>query len=371
MMARAIEEAARARGRTSPNPMVGAVLVRDDAIIATGFHPGAGEAHAEVRALEAAEVDPAGSTLYVNLEPCCHHGRTPPCTEAIIEAGIERVVVAMEDPDPRVSGEGIRRLREAGVQVEVGVMRDEAEELNRAHLTMMNRGRPYVMIKYAMTADGKIATRTGESKWITGESARRRVHEFRNEFDAILVGTGTLKADDPRLTCRIDGGRDPLRAALDADLSAPTTSRLYDVDRSDAPTVVYTARDAPDARRNELSERGIEVVVVERDQAGNLSIAEVLEDLKNRDVLSLMVEGGGGLAASLVEERYLDRIHAFIAPKIAGGREATTPVEGRGVASMADAQPLEPVEIDRFDDDCMLTFDVVEGSNDSPETASD
>ncbi len=351
--------------------MVGAVLVRDGTIIATGYHPGAGQAHAEVRALKAADPDPAGATLYVNLEPCCHHGRTPPCTEAIIEAGIDRVVVAMEDPDPRVSGEGIRNLREAGVEVEVGMMREEAEELNRAHLTMMNRGRPYVMFKYAMTVDGKIATRTGESKWITGESARRRVHELRNEFDAILVGTGTLKADDPRLTCRIDGGRDPLRAALDADLSAPIASRLYDVDRSDAPTVVYTAPDASEARRNELNERGIEVVTVPRDQAGELSMADVLEDLKNRDVLSLMVEGGGGLAASLVEERYLDRIHAFIAPKVAGGREATTPVEGRGVASMTDAQPLEPVDVERFDDDFMLTFDVLEGSDDSPKTASD
>jgi diaminohydroxyphosphoribosylaminopyrimidine deaminase/5-amino-6-(5-phosphoribosylamino)uracil reductase len=357
-MARAIEEASRARGRTSPNPMVGAVLTRDGEIIGTGFHPEAGEDHAEIRALDAVSGSAEGATMYVNLEPCCHHGRTPPCTESLIQAGVHRVVVAMEDPDPRVSGQGLEALRQAGIEVEVGILEEEARELNRAYLTSVAEDRPFVALKYAMTADGKIATTTGESKWITGETSRRRVHTFRDEYDAVLVGKGTLLADDPRLTCRIDEGRDPVRAAIDMRLEAPPESRLFDSKRSEAQTVVYCGPGASSDKRRALADRGVDIVQVGVDAEGRAQLEDVVEDLHGRDLLSLMVEGGGGLAASLIDQNLVDRVYAFVAPKIAGGETAVTPVEGDGVESMADARQLEPVGIDRFDGDVMLTYDL-------------
>lgn len=359
-MRRALELAGRGRGRTSPNPMVGCVIVgQDGQVVGEGWHPYAGGPHAEAAALAAAGEAARGATVYVTLEPCDHHGRTPPCTEALIAAGVAEVVVAHLDPDPRVSGRGVERLRQAGVRVSVGTLADEAEALNETYLTSQRLGRPFVLYKAATTIDGKTATATGESRWITGEEARRRVHAWRDELDAIAVGVGTVLKDDPALTTRLPGGRTPLKVVFDSSLRTPPTARLFAPDDSGVPArvVVYASEDAPRERAERLIERGAEVVALPG-PAGQPDVCSALADLARRQVRSLLLEGGGTLAWSFLSRRAVDRVAFFLAPKLIGG-PAPGPLGGPGVSALPHAYALASLSSERVGDDLLVTGRVV------------
>ncbi|MBE3580753.1 MAG: bifunctional diaminohydroxyphosphoribosylaminopyrimidine deaminase/5-amino-6-(5-phosphoribosylamino)uracil reductase RibD [Thermoanaerobacteraceae bacterium] len=352
-MRRALELARRGLGRTAPNPAVGAVVVRSGEIVGEGYHQRAGSPHAEVHALREAGDRARGSTLYVTLEPCCHYGKTPPCTEAIIAAGVKKVVAAMIDPNPKVAGRGLRRLREAGVEVEVGLLEKEARRLNEAFIKYMTTGLPWVTLKMALTLDGKIATRTGASRWITGEVSRRKAHELRNTYDAVLVGIGTVLADDPELTTRLPGGRDPVRVILDSRLRLPLNARVVNL-KSSAPTLVATTEEAPQERREELARAGIETMVLPAKE-GRVSWPALLENLARRQITSVLVEGGAEVNGSALAHGVVDRVIAFIAPKIFGGREAPGAVAGLGVCRPEEAWELEEVEVEPSGEDIMIT----------------
>lgn len=354
-MARALELARRGLGRTSPNPAVGAVIVRDGRVVGEGYHQKAGTPHAEIHALRAAGEKARGATLYVTLEPCCHYGRTPPCTGAIIAAGVNRVVAAMADPNPRVAGGGFRALRQAGIEVETGLLADEARRLNEAFIKYITTGRPWVTLKMALTLDGKIATRTGAARWITGPAARQKAHELRDTHDAVLVGIGTVLADDPELTTRLpDGrGRDAIRVILDSHLRLPLNARVVNL-RSEAPTLVVTTAAAPAAARESLAARGAEVLVLPEED-GRVAWQPLLAELARRQVTSILVEGGAGVNATALAAGVVDKVVAFIAPKIFGGKEAPSPVGGRGVADPEAAWRLEKLEVERCGEDIMLS----------------
>jgi len=348
-MRAAVREAAKGLGRTSPNPAVGAVLVKNGRVIARGHHSRAGGPHAEVVALVAAGARARGADLYTTLEPCDHFGRTPPCSVAVIEAGVRRVVVGSADPNPLVNGRGIARLREAGVEVVTGVLRDTCDELNAHWFTFITERRPHVTLKAAVTLDGRIATRTGDARWVTGEPARRWVHRLRDRVDAVLVGSGTARADDPRLTTRLPGGRgrDPVRVVLDTDLSLPRDLNLFR-QRSAAPTIVAHAS----ARARDLG-RKVELLRCRRG-AGGVDLRDLLARLAARGVTHLLVEGGARVHARFLEEGLVDRVAIFVAPKIAGG-DGIPLVAGRGPARMADALSLADVRVERVGDDVLVT----------------
>ena len=354
-MARALELAARARGRTSPNPMVGAVLVKDDEIVGEGFHPRAGEPHAEIFALRQAGERARGATLYINLEPCCHYGRTPPCTEALIRAGVAEVHMAMEDPNPLVHGKGRAALEAAGIRTFVGEHESEARQLNEVFIKYITTGRPFVTAKFAMSLDGKIATHTGQSRWITGEAARRRVHELRDVSDAICVGVSTILADDPRLTTRLDKPdvKHPLRVILDSRGRAPLTARVFDP-ALPGRTVVATTPAMPSTHRAALEAQGVEVWVLPPDDRGCVDLAALLDRLGEREITSLLVEGGGTVLASFFERRLVDKVMAFVAPLIIGGKNAPTPVRGTGASCLADALRLKRVSVERVGEDVLI-----------------
>ena len=339
-MARAVELARRGAGWTSPNPLVGAVIVRDGRIIGEGWHHRFGGPHAEREALAACSESPAGATAYVTLEPCCHTGKTPPCTEALIEAGIARVVVGVLDPNPLVA---------------VGVLEPSCRAVNEPFLHAMEQRRPLVIAKYAMTLDGKVATREGLSRWVTGEAARRRVHEDRHRHAGVMVGIGTALADDPLLTCRLDGREvsQPARVVVDAAARLPLESQLVRT-ASEAPVIVAVAEGALLARRNALAERGCAVVAVPA-REGRVDPRILMELLWQRFSLdSLIVEGGPTLLGSLFDEGLVDRVQAYIAPKIFGGLEALGPVAGRGVGDPADAPVLSEVSLQMMGGDVLL-----------------
>jgi len=350
-MRRALQLAAVARGRTSPNPMVGAVVVRDGVEVGSGYHRGPGAAHAEVEALRRAGARARGATLYVNLEPCDHHGRTPPCTDAILAAGVRRVVVAVEDPDPRVRGRGIRRLRQAGVQVEVGVLEGEARRLNAAYVKHRTTGLPWVTAKWAMSLDGRIATRTGASRWITGPQAREYAHRLRDRHDAVMVGVGTALKDDPALTCRVPGGR----VVLDCRQRLPPHARMRR--EGGSAVVVATTPGADPARADQVRGAGAEVWVCEP-EGGRVSLRDLLGRLADRGVLSVLVEGGAALHASLLEAGLVDRVVALLAPVLVGGEAALPPVGGTGVAELSRALRLENVVVRRFGQDVCVEGEV-------------
>jgi diaminohydroxyphosphoribosylaminopyrimidine deaminase/5-amino-6-(5-phosphoribosylamino)uracil reductase len=346
----AIESALDGLGQASPNPLVGTVVVRDGEIVGRGAHRYADLKHAEVVALEQAGERARGATLYVNLEPCSHHGRTPPCVDALVAAGVARVVVSMQDPAPWVNGRGFELLRAAGIDVEVGVERDAAERLNERYLKFIRTNRPFVLLKAAASLDGRVATRTGASKWITGPEAREASQRLRRAYDAILVGVGTVVADDPELTYR---GAEPKRAPLvrvvvDPRLRIPLASRLV-ATASETPVVVYTSEETGDA--SALTDRGVEVVALPRTSSGSLDLGRLLDDLGARRLHGLVVEGGPATAAAFVEARLVDKAVFYIAPKIVGGRDARSAVEGTGAASLDDALALERVEVGRLGDD--------------------
>jgi len=342
------------RGRTSPNPMVGAVVVRDGRIVGEGYHPKAGDPHAEVFALDRAGDSAKGADLYVTLEPCCHEGRTPPCTDAVIRSGVRCVYAAMQDPNPQVCGKGIEILRGAGIEVRVGMMESEAGELNRAYTKRVTTGLPFVLWKAAMTLDGKIATRTGDSRWVSCERSRREAHRLRSTHDAVLVGIGTVLADDPELTVRgIRGGANPLRVIVDGNASIPPDAKVLG---SDAPTIVVTKRNAPEERLDALWNAGVKVLGV-RDIEGRIDLSYLMSELAKMGVNSVLLEGGGELAASMIASGLVDRGIVFIAPKIVGGRDAKTPVEGIGIELMAQALNVSKLRVRRCGDDFALEFE--------------
>lgn len=361
-MRRALELAVRSEGRTHPNPMVGCVIVDGEGqVVAEGYHREAGLAHAEVEALKVlgADVDASRCTLYVNLEPCSHFNRTPPCTEAIYKSGVGRVVVGTIDPNPKVSGSGLDFLRKAGVDVVSGVLEDECRALNRAFFTYITEGRPLVVAKYAMTLDGKIATSSGDSRWISNEESRRRVHELRGRTDAILVGSGTLRSDDPRLSCRIEGGRDPIRVLIDRTLESVGQSRAVRQNEHEVKVVVFASDEASPERRAELEAFESVVVHTAAFDSRGIVLAEMLGILADvHEITSLMVEGGGRLLGSFFDHGLIDRVYAFVAPTLVGGDAAPGPVLGAGVAQMDLARRLSNVQIERFGDNVLFIGDV-------------
>jgi len=351
-MRRALRLARRGRGYTSPNPAVGAVVVRDGVVVGEGYHRAAGTPHAEVHALARAGRRASGATLYVTLEPCAHQGRTGPCCVAVAAAGIRRVVVATLDPNPQVAGRGVRYLRRRKVEVVVGVEEVAAQELNEDFFCYITEQRPFVTWKGAMSLDGRIATRTGESQWITGAAARRAGHRLRRRADAILVGRATAADDDPSLTDRAPGRpRHPLRVVLDSRLRLPLRLHLFQ-DQEALPTVVYTTAAAPRERRRRLRDRGVTVVVAGQDR---VKPKRVLADLYKREVMHLLIEGGGTVAASFVEARLVDRASIFVAPLIIGGTKAPSVLGGDGFATLAEAMRLERLESRRLGDDLLLS----------------
>lgn len=352
-MDRAIELAQRGEGFTSPNPMVGAVIVREGKIVGEGFHRRAGEQHAEIVALQQAGEASRGSTLYVNLEPCAHHGRTPPCTEAIINSGVAKVVAAMVDPNPLVSGRGIARLREAGIEVVTGVREEKARKLNEVFIKFITTGLPFTVLKIAMTLDGKIASRTGDSRWITGKQSRELVHRWRHKYDAVMVGINTVLTDNPRLNVRLPGNtwKNPRPVVVDSRLRFPSDCNLA---RSQPPAIIATVRGQDANKIKLLRELGLTVMEVAEDR-GRVDVAELFALLGKEGITSVLIEGGGELAASLLEAGLVDKLHVFIAPKIIGGRSAPTPVGGRGIALMQDAIQIDNTEITVLDGDILVT----------------
>ncbi|RLB98777.1 MAG: bifunctional diaminohydroxyphosphoribosylaminopyrimidine deaminase/5-amino-6-(5-phosphoribosylamino)uracil reductase RibD [Deltaproteobacteria bacterium] len=353
-MQMALDLAALGAGRTSPNPMVGAVVVKDGRVVGMGYHQQAGGPHAEVLALDEAGGQAVGATLYVTLEPCNHHGRTPPCTKRILAAGIRRVVSAMGDPNPAVAGGGHARLRSAGLIVDEGLLADAAARLNEAWIKYIRTGLPFVVLKCAATLDGCIATGSGDARWITGPAARERVHRLRSQLDAILVGVGTVIADDPQLTSRLpDGsGRDPLRIILDARLETPPESRMLGLD-SPAATLIVCAEAADPERRRRLEAAGARLLTAPL-KDGRIDLVALMTRLAAMQVTSVLIEGGARVAASALAGRIVDKVMFFYAPKILGG-EGVPICRGPGPQRMAEALAVRNLEISRVDGDFLVT----------------
>lgn len=348
-MQRALRLAEKGLGDTAPNPAVGCVIVNDEQIVGEGYHRAAGEPHAEVVALQQAADAARGADLYVTLEPCCHYGRTPPCTEAIHAAGVERIFYACQDPDPRVGGEGHRRLVELGHTVFRGPMEDSARDLNRAYFKHKRTGLPYVTLKMAMTMDGKVATTDGRSQWITGAEVRRQVHRMRGQSQVVMVGSGTATVDDPRLTCRIEGGSQCDALIVDTTGCTVPGARVFDRDRSTCFIAVSEKCDEDSRRR--LADSGAEVIQVPEGPDG-LHLGSLMTQLGDRDVMSILCEGGPTLAGGLLQERLVDEIVFFIAPKLLG--QGLGPVADFGIRSLAGAYRLDIIETRRFGEDLMV-----------------
>lgn len=342
----------RGAGRTSPNPLVGAVLVREGRVLAKGYHRQAGADHAEIVALKRAGKRARGATLYINLEPCDHQGRTPPCTLALIGSGVRRVVAGMVDPNPLVSGKGIRRLRRAGVRVDVGLLEAECRRLNEAFIKYITRRTPFVVLKLAASLDGKIATSTGDSRWITGSAARRYVHRLRDQVDAIVVGIGTVLADDPELTCRIRGGRNPLRIVLDRHLRIPLTARLLH-GADPEKTIVVTGSRAPEKKVEAIQGYGATVWRLPL-RAGRIPFGPLLKKLGKMGLLSVMIEGGGTTASRALQENVVDKVLFFYAPKILGG-EGRDMIGALGIKQVGRCRRIRDVEVKRFGPDLLIS----------------
>jgi len=329
----ALDLAKRGEGFTSPNPMVGAVIVKNGRIVGKGYHKRCGSAHAEVNALISAAKFAQGATIYVSLEPCGHYGRTGPCTDALIESGIKRAVIAMKDPNPVNNGRGIKKLVKNGIRVNVGILRERAAALNKPYIKFITKRMPYVTVKIAESFDGKIATRTGESKWITGDDSRRFVHDLRAKADAVMVGANTISRDDPSLLSKRPGAKQPVRIIVCGRRILLKNARIF-------------------------SQIGKSSVILARSKTGRTDLRRLLSELAKREIANILVEGGGELVASLVENRLVDRFLFFVAPKIIGGRDAKTAVEGTGVDRISRAIPLKFVKIKRFEEDILIEAEV-------------
>jgi len=346
----AIELAKKAEGRTSPNPLVGAVIVKNNQIIGQGYHKKAGTPHAERIALEEAGAKANGADLYVTLEPCNHYGKTPPCTEAIIEAKLKKVYVATLDPNPLVAGKGLERLQQAGIKVELGLEEREAKILNEAFFKYITTKTPFLALKTACSLDGKIATQTGHSQWITGKEAREYGHTLRNKYDAIMVGLGTVLADDPALTCRIKGGRDPIRIVVDSKLSIPEDAKILNLD-SEAPTLIATTESAPLTKRKILAEKA-EILVVNNGE--KVDLHKLTRLLGERKITSILVEGGAILNGQLIKQRLVDKLYIFYAPILISGQMAPSFLGGPGSNYLDEALRLKDLSIQKVGEDYLL-----------------
>ncbi len=347
----AIELAKRGEGKVNPNPMVGAVIVKDGIIIGEGYHEKYGEGHAEVNAFESLKEDPSGATMYVTLEPCSHYGKTPPCVDKIIQSKIKRVVIGMIDPNPLVAGNGVDKLKRAGIEVKVGVLEDKCKKLNEIFIKYILTKKPYVVLKTAMSLDGKIATRNGESKWISSEKSRLQVHNLRNKFSAIMVGVNTVIKDNPELTCRIKNGNDPIRIIVDSTLRIPINSKV--LQNKDNKTIIATTKRASINSMQELLKKNIKVIIID-EKNGQVDLNALIKKLGELGIDSILLEGGSTLNYSALEENIVDKVMIYIAPKIIGGESSKTPVGGRGIDKLKDAFKLKNIAINILDEDILV-----------------
>lgn len=350
----ALDLAASAKGNTNPNPCVGAVLVKDGVIVGTGLHRKAGEPHAEVHAFNMAGDHARGATLYVTLEPCSHFGKTPPCANLVKESGVSRVVVATMDPNPSVAGRGINLLREAGIEVEVGLLEGEARKLNERFIHNMVTNKPFVISKFAMTLDGKIATHNGHSKWITSEEARLQVHKLRHEIDGILVGVGTVLADNPSLTTRLPNrqGKNPIRIILDSELKTPLNANV--VNTVEAETIIVCGKEVDSTKVRQLTDNGVQVLFVQKTEQG-LDLVEMLDELYKLGITDLLVEGGAEIHASFLRAGLINKVLVYMAPKLLGGRHSKTPFAGMDIDTIDEALQLEFESIEQVGPDLCIT----------------
>lgn len=354
-MKRALELAKLGEGFVNPNPLVGAVIVKDGKIIGEGYHARYGEPHAERNAIASLTEDAKGADMYVTLEPCCHYGKQPPCTEAILDAGISRVFIGSQDPNILVSGKGKRMLEMAGVHVETGILKKECDAINHIFFHYITTHTPYVIMKYAMTMDGKIACKTGESKWITGEVARDHVQHTRNRCMAIMIGVGTVIADDPRLTVRLDGGSNPLRVICDSSLRTPLDSYIVNTANEFGTLIAYT--EAPDERIRALEEKKVRLLKTpEKD--GEVDLGFLMTELGGQGIDSVLLEGGGKLNYSALKAGIVNRVHAYVAPKVFGGDAGYTPVRGLGVDTPDEAFMFMPPTVTAYGEDILLDYEI-------------
>ena len=354
-MKMALELAQKGMGFTAPNPMVGAVIVKNGRIIGQGYHRKYGELHAEREALAVCTEEPKGASIYVTLEPCCHYGKQPPCVNAILEAGIRRVIIGSSDPNPLVAGKGIRILKDHGIEVTENILKEECDKLNEAFFYYIQNKKPYVVMKYAMTMDGKIAAYTGESKWVTGEAARIHVQEQRLKYTGIMVGVGTVLADDPMLTCRLENSRNPVRIICDSHLRTPLTSKIVRTAKT-IPTILASSSKDQQKIKN-YEELGCQVLYVP-EKNGHIDLNRLMELLGAAKIDSILLEGGGSLNWSALESGIVQKVQTYIAPKLFGGEEAKTPVEGKGFPDPASAVLLKNSEMIRLGDDFLIESEV-------------
>ncbi len=350
-MRKVLRLAEKGRGKTSPNPMVGAILVKKGEVVGEGHHAKAGEAHAEIIALQRAKEIAKGATLYINLEPCAHYGKTPPCAPRVIGAGVKRVVIGMEDPNPVVRGKGIKTLKKAGLEVRVGILEKECRRLNEAFCKYILGKEPFVILKVAATLDGKIATRDGDSKWISGEASRRFVHKLRGQIDGVLVGIGTVLRDDPLLTSRTSGGRDPYRIVLDSRLRIPEEAKV--IGEVPARLFLATTELAPQDKMERLGKRGVQILTL-HSREGRVDVKSCLSKLGEIGITSLLVEGGSQVNGSFLDERLIDKLLLFLCPKLIGDPQAPGIFGGRGVSSLLEAVPLKEMKTKRIGEDIVI-----------------
>ena len=352
-------------GRTSPNPMVGSIIVKNNRIVGQGWHKKAGTPHAEIHALEQAGALAKDSTIYVTLEPCCHHGRTKPCSETIVKSGIKRAVIAMQDPNPLIAGKGIEQLRNAGIEVTVGVLEDKAIKLNEVFIKWITTKLPFVTLKTAMSLDGKIASYTGHSKWITNNASRNFVHKLRDCHDAILVGIGTVITDDPNLTTRLNEtkpneyqGKSPVRIIVDSKARIPLTAKV--LNDGCAKTIIAISTEADSTRVSALQEKGVEILVIKKNEKnGGIYLPELLKKLGELNYTSIFVEGGTTINSSFLKHDLVDKVYWFIAPKIIGGENAKGPVGGIGVDTVDKALKLKDIEITQIHEDILVSANIM------------
>ena len=340
-MSRALELAVRGMGHTRPNPMVGAVLVKDGRIIGEGWHEVYGGPHAEVNCFAHATEDPKGATLYVTLEPCSHYGKTPPCADLVVEKGVDRVVVAMEDPNPLVAGKGIRKLKEAGIFVTVGIMEEEAKKLNEVFLKYITQHKPFVLYKAAMSLDGKTACHTGDSQWISCEDSREEVHVLRSCYKGIMVGAGTILADNPQLTARTEGMIDPVRIIVDGHLSVPLKANVF---QEEGENIILTTTASDEGKRKALSDMGVDIIMTDGEEKGSVDLEAAMTGLALKGIDSILLEGGATLAASAFDAGIVDKVRIYTAPMIIGGVSAPGLIGGEGASTIPKAIRLRDIQ---------------------------
>lgn len=348
----AMQLAGNAIGRTSPNPLVGAVIVKDNRVVGCGWHRKAGTPHAEVHALNQAGELAQGADVYVTLEPCAHYGKTPPCAKALVEAKVKNVYGGLLDVNPKVAGKGFKILEDAGIHVEYGFLQDELRKQNEVFFKWIEHKKPFVVLKAAMTLDGKIATATGQSKWITNETSRAYGYKLRDIYDGIMVGINTVIEDNPMLTARVDGGKNPIRIVVDSSLRIDINANV--VQDKSAKTIVATTDKADKDKILKLQAQDVDVIVVDKDKNDKVDIEKLLDILGQQNICSILVEGGATLSGSFVAKKLVDKVYFFIAPKIVGGKEAKTPVAGTGILNLQEALALKDIQIEKLEEDILI-----------------